>query len=81
MATIEELWSLGQSVALEVGKTLHGRADILAAVCREQQLQVDADPQPANPNHANVRAWPIDKPAQKIIAQEIARTAVFIAKD
>ena len=27
---------------------------------------------PENPNHANVIGWPAEKPAQKIIAQQIA---------
>jgi hypothetical protein len=32
-----------------------------------------------NPNHADVSSWPADKPAQKIIALEIAAAAVFVA--
>ncbi|MEX2120214.1 MAG: hypothetical protein WD847_11520 [Pirellulales bacterium] len=35
---------------------------------------------PKNPNHANIGGWPMDKPAQKIIALEIAATAVFLAR-
>jgi hypothetical protein len=51
---------------------LHGRADAQVFVFEQQQLQVVADPIKDNPNHANVIGWPKEKPAQKILAQEIA---------
>jgi hypothetical protein len=79
-ATEDEIWSVGKDVANANGKTMHGRGDIRAAVCLAQQLRVNADPIPDNPNHALVVDWPADKPAQKIIALEIAATAVFVAK-
>jgi hypothetical protein len=49
------------------------------SVCLAQTLAVDAAPTETNPNHANVFGWPADKPAQKIIALEIAATASFVA--
>lgn len=73
--TQTELWKIGQDVAREVGKTLHGRADVQAFVFQRQELRVVAAPLLENPNHANVVGWPVEKPAQKIIAQQIAAAA------
>ena len=78
-ATADEIWSVGADIASATGKTLYGRGDIRASVCLDQQLRVNADPVPDNPNHTIVVDWPADKPAQKIIAQEIAATAIFVA--
>lgn len=75
------LWSVGEGVASATNKQLYGRADIRAAICIAQRLKVQADPVPDNPNHANVCGWPADKPSQKIIAQEIAAAAAFVARE
>ena len=80
LTTEEELWSVGHAVAAVRNRTLHGRADFPMAVCLAQQLAVRADPVIGNPNHADVTGWPSDKPAQKIIAHEIAATAKFMAR-
>ncbi len=71
----DELWSIGRDVARQINRTLHGRVDAQVFVFQRQQLQVVADPVQDNPNHANVIGWPVDKPAQKIIAQQIAAAA------
>ena len=63
-----------------IGKTLYGRGDVTASVCIAQNLTVSAAPTPDNPNHADVSAWPADKPAQKIVALQIAAAAKFVAK-
>ena len=71
-----ELWRIGRDVAQQINKTLQGRVDAQVFVFQKQQLQVIADPVvPDNPNHANVIDWPVEKPAQKIIAQQIAAAA------
>jgi len=71
-----ELWQVGRVIARQTSKTLHGRADTQVFVFEKQQLRVVANPVlPDNPNHANVTGWPVDKPAQKIIAQQIATEA------
>ena len=71
-----ELWQVGGDVARQSSKALHGRVDVQVFVFQQQQLQVIADPVfPENPNHANVTGWPAEKPAQKIIAQQIAAAA------
>lgn len=77
-ATEEEIWTVGQSIAVTREKTLHGRGDLRATVCLRQELRVDAKPVAGNPNHANISNWPADKPAQKIIAQELAAKAAFV---
>lgn len=79
-ATDAEIWQVGQRVAEKRAKTLVGRGDAIAATYWGQRLKVVADPVAGNPNHANVAGWPSDdKPAQKLIAQEIAAVAKFVA--
>ena len=71
-----QLWEIARGVARQTSKRLHGRADVEAAVFLRQELRIIADPiLPENPNHANVTGWPAEKPAQKIIAQQIAAAA------
>lgn len=74
----QELWQAGQGIADARPATLHGRADIRAAEVRRQALEVEPKPIASNPNHANVIRWPVGKPAQKIIAQELAAKANFV---
>jgi len=79
-ATEVELWSVGEDVAAASNRTLYGRGDVHALACSVQRLVVRAAPTPGNPNHAEVSGWPTDKPAQKIIALEIAAAAAFVPK-
>ncbi len=79
-ASEDEIWSVGEDVATTTGKVLYGRGDIQAMSCLRQKLMVHAAPVEGNPNHADIRNWPADKAAQKIIALEIAATAVFVAR-
>lgn len=78
MATEGELWGAGQHVAELRGKTLYGRADFSGSACVGLRLNVAAAPLDDNPNHANVRGWPAEKPLQKIIAQQVAAAATFV---
>ena len=80
MATAGELWSVGTNVAAASGKTLHGRCDLVASDCLGRGLDVFADPVAGNPNHANISRWPTDKPAQKVIALELAALASFVPR-
>ncbi len=77
-ATEEELWSEGKRVSGLRRATLHGRADLAATVFEAEGLTVEASPLPENPNHADVRNWPLDKPAQKMKAMVIATSARFL---
>lgn len=76
----DAIWKAGQDVADARPATLYGRADIYAAAARRQHLKIDPAPVPKNPNHANITGWPEDKPAQKIIALELAANSVYRAK-
>lgn len=76
----EVLWKAGQDVATTRQATLYGRADIGAIAVRRQSLKIEPDPVNGNPNHANIINWPSDKPAQKIIAIELAANSVYRAK-
>jgi len=75
----KEMWEIGQGIADQRGTKLLGRGDVQASVPRAQRLQIEAAPIARNLNHANVTGWPADKPAQKMIAQEIAARAFFVA--
>jgi len=77
-ATEAEIWSVGIAVGQQRNATLYGRADVLASKCSGHQLVVRPDPILGNPNHANVIGWPTNKPAQKIIAQELAAAASLV---
>lgn len=78
MASEGELWGVGERVAEARAKTLYGRADFSASDCMSLRLNVQAAALDNNPNHANVRGWPAEKPLQKIIAQQLAATVVFV---
>ncbi|MCW5558247.1 MAG: hypothetical protein KIT22_10505 [Verrucomicrobiae bacterium] len=67
-----EIWEAGDRVAEEIGTTLRGRADVVAAVFNKRGLRVLPMPLPRDANHADVVDWPADKPAQKEIALLIA---------
>jgi hypothetical protein len=79
-ATETDLWEVGDAVAAEREKTLYGRADIGVAMCVGQRLVVRPAPIAGNPNHAHIEEWPAEKALQKIIAQELAATSVFVPK-
>lgn len=76
--TEAEIWSTGENVASQSGKTLYGRGDNQASCYVEQELQVLPDPIPDNQNHAIVVGWPPEKAKQKIIALQIAAQSSFI---
>jgi hypothetical protein len=86
----KQLWKIGQAVAGAVSQTraaqLTGRADLAVAMVAKvaavtkTKLRTEAAPIAANRNHAHVTGWPLDKPTQKIIAQELAAAASFVPK-
>ncbi|MBI5307982.1 MAG: hypothetical protein HZB37_06560 [Planctomycetes bacterium] len=73
-----DLWQIGQDVADKIDTHFYGRADIQSLAVKAQSLHVEPTPMPKN--HANIIGWPLDKPGQKMIAQEIAATARFVPK-
>lgn len=72
-----EIWAIGQGIANARGKTLYGRADIRASDVLRQSLDVKSAPVQNNPSHANIVGWPEQKPAQKIIALQLAAAAKY----
>jgi hypothetical protein len=76
--TEKTLWDIGEDVARQTGKALRGRAENQARSYQGQSLSVVSAPVPGNRNHANVTGWPAEKPAQKIIALEIAARSRYI---
>lgn len=76
----QELWQVGQGVADARPAKLYGRTDIQVAEIRRQALIVEFKPVANNPNHANVIGWPVEKSAQKSIAQQLAAGRAFISK-
>ena len=76
-----QLWKLGKAVVdiLAEKRTagLHGRGDITSKIVSQQNLMTESAPLPENPNHAHVTRWPLDKPARKNIAQQLAASARF----
>ena len=77
--TTEQIWKIGREIASARPANLYGRADISAANVTRQKLQVEPRPVPENLNHATITGWPPDKPSQKIIAQELAAVAKYVA--
>ncbi len=78
--SIQEIWDLGEKVAIVRSKTLHGRADVDAEQVRQKRLEIAPQPLPENPNHAVITGWPPDKPAQISLAQELAAVARYLPK-
>ena len=80
----KDIWNLGQQVVqrrqiIERQQfRLYGRADIEALNVRNQNLDIEPQPQLDNPNHANIINWPESKDKQNIIAMEIAVSARFV---
>jgi len=75
--TIEEVLSLGEKTAKKLSKTLYGRADIETIKCKVVSLQVVKDPTPDNPNHVNIKGFPLEKQEQKVIALKLAAAAKY----
>jgi len=74
----DELWQVGQCIADSRSLTLYGRADIQALEVKKRSLCIQPTSTPKN--HANIIGWPVNKPAQKMIAQELAAVASFKSK-
>ncbi len=75
----EQLWKTGQAVAnARLHTTLFGCADLAVFAVTKTALRVEPAPIAGNPQHAHITGWPLDKPAQKNIAQELAAAATFV---
>lgn len=72
-----ELWQLGRSVAESRTCTLYGRADIKAEYVVLKKLTIEPSEPPRN--HANIKGYPDDKSAQKLVAIELALYSAYIS--
>ena len=85
-ASADELAKVANEIATARGRAFHGSARVIAKTYRSEKLKVLASPIPVgdpvhpdgNPNHADVRGWPVDKADQKAVAMNIAHTASFL---
>ena len=78
--SVEKLWKHGKAMAKKGKRTLHGRADVRTLDVRNQKIEVV--PRPIlwkNWNHACLTGWPPDKAGKKMIAQELAANAKYVA--
>lgn len=79
-----ELWAIGTNVSAEVNKNpkapLYGRADFAVSDASRTGLATEAAPLPDNPNHAHLTGWPVEKEKRKIIAQQLAASAIVKEK-
>ena len=73
----KQLWNVGRNVATARKRTLYGRADVSTVTVKRQSLSIESQPVKGNPNHANILGWPKEKPAQKIIALELAAASTY----
>ena len=64
----QEIWGIGDLVGNPRNKAPLARADFDLSAVTEAQLVVEPDPQPNNPRHINLCAWPTEKDEQKSIA-------------
>jgi hypothetical protein len=74
-----QLWGLASQVAVQRGRPLVGRADVVVGDVEKHGLGVENAPMKGNPNHAHIIGWPSEKPAQMNKAQHLAAEATFLA--
>ncbi len=75
----ETIWDLGRKYVLPAfppGRSLHGRADLIAKVVTDIKLTIVPDHDP-HPRHANIEGWPNDQDKTLQKAIELANEARF----
>jgi hypothetical protein len=80
LLTDQEMCAIGHSVAHERKVIFYGHADIPVSAIIQQSLHLKSAPILNNPNHANIVGWPEQKPAQKIVALQLAASAKYFQK-
>jgi hypothetical protein len=76
----EGVWRIGEDVRRESGRAdLLGRADFLASAAYDTGLIPLRDDRP--PRHVVIVGWRPDKADQKIKAQRLAASAVYVPKE
>ncbi len=75
-----EIWHIGTSIVAEPqGKTLVGRADLIALVVRNKGLDVVSQEPPER--HAEIINWPERREMRNEIAMKLAKNAEFTRND
>jgi hypothetical protein len=69
----EDIWEIGNNVAVQRQRNLYGRADVTAGLVFGVGLSIEADDIP--PRHANLTDWPDESSKQMAIALELAASA------
>lgn len=73
-----DIWTIGDEVSQQSGRTLRARADISVSMVYARELRVDPDDPP--PRHANITGWPETESEHKLIAIELAASASLKVK-
>ena len=74
-----EIWQIADEFVATEKKPVIARADLLASEFASHDLQIAPHPEP-HERHANVIGWPEDEGRQRIIALELASTAVLVTR-
>ena len=75
-----QIWEICQTFFdINAPKPAIGRGEGQAETVFKVGLSFDPDGKPYH-QHANIVGWPADKPAQKIIAQQLAADSIFRSK-
>ena len=73
------IWRKGLEVLASSQSSLKGRVDVPAGAFAESSLTIEVDNRPWG--HVNIRGWPKEKDAQKLLCQELAARARFTPYD
>jgi hypothetical protein len=69
----EDIWEIGNNVAVQRQRNLYGRAEVAAGQVFDVGLHIEADDVP--PRHANLTDWPDESSKQMAIALELEASA------
>jgi hypothetical protein len=69
----EDIWKIGDNVAVQRQRNLYERADVTAGRVFDAGLHIEADDVP--PRHANLTDWPDESSKQMAIALELTASA------
>ena len=76
--TLDEIWSIGDSIIQGTEHRIHGGANLIAEQVLELGLGLRADNEP--PRHANITGFPMEKFERQDIANELAEVATLVLK-
>lgn len=74
----QEIWALAADV-VSPDREVKARADLTPHHVRAAGLEIESEPSP-HPRHADIIAWPSDKPEQMDAAKELAVQATLVLR-